>query len=590
MTRPADRDLPLFDRRFFGGAFPFTRIGGGALGGKAAGLCGIRDVLARAIDPAAFDGMTVAVPTMAVIATDHFDAFVDGNRLRDLPFDTMSDDRIAHAFHHGETPVELVGDLRALITGVHTPLAVRSSSLLEDAQGRPFAGVYATKMIPNDAYDPDIRFRKLIEAIKFVWASTFFREARDYIRATGQDPAAEKMAVIVQEVVGSRRGERFYPALSGVARSYNFYPLQGARPEDGVVSLALGLGKTIVDGGTAWSYSPSMPKRTPPFGSINDWLSHTQTSFWTVRMGPPKVVDPASEVEYMEQANLADAERDGTLRYVASTYDGARDRLVPGLGAGIRGPRVITFAPLLQTEEFPLNRLVRALLAACEAATGAKVEIEFAGDFAADPQAPHGARPSPRLGFLQVRALAVSSVPVDVPDGLLEDPAALVASRTVLGNGSNDTLSDVIYVRPSTFDVMATPRIAQEIARINRALVEAGRRCVLIGFGRWGSSHASLGIPVDWSQVASARAIVETTLPQMNVEPSQGSHFFHNLQSFDVVYFTLHHETGRPVDFAWLDAQPAETGTEHIRHVRLATPLRVRVDGRTGRGVILRSP
>ncbi len=576
-------DLPAFDRRFFDGRFRFTRIGSGSIGGKASGLAFIRDVLEREIDPAAFGGIEVAVPTMAVVATDVFDEFLDDNGLRDLPFDELPDDRIAHAFLRAELPVELVGDLRALIEGLHVPLAIRSSSLLEDALERPFAGVYATKMIPNDRFDADARFRRLVEAIKFVWASTFFREARDYVRATDRDPSSEKMAVILQEVVGRRHGPRFYPDVSGVARSFNFYPRSGARPEDGVVSLALGLGKTIVDGEACWSYSPALPKRTPPFGSTKELLAGTQTTFWAVNMTPPPFVDPVSEIEYLVRSDLADAEEDETLRFSASTYDGERDRLVPGVS--VRGPRALTFAPLLVHELFPLGRLVRALLDACERATGAKVEIEFALVF----DEPLGGPATARFGFLQVRPLALSAEEVTVGEDDLRDPRAIVASDAVLGNGSVDGIVDVVYVRPERFDPGATAAIAAELGPINHRLLDARRPYVLVGFGWWGSSHGSLGIPVDWSRISGARAIVESTLPAMDVEPSQGSHFFHNLTSFHVSYFTLHHGGPHRIDFAWLDAQPAEEVTPHVRHVRLATPLSVRVDGRTGRGVILRT-
>ena len=254
-------DLPAFDRHFWDGTFRFTRIGTGALGGKASGLAFAKDLLAETIDASAFPDIDVNVPTMAVIATDCFDEFIARNRLGELRVEELPDDRIGHAFQQADLPVELLGDLRALIEQVKTPLAIRSSSLLEDALNRPFAGVYGTKMIPNNQFDPDTRFRRLTEAIKFVYASTYFREARDYIKTTGRDPSEEKMAVIIQEVVGRRHGDRFYPDVSGVARSYNFYPTGPARPEEGVASLALGLGKTIVDGGVSWTFSPAYPEK-----------------------------------------------------------------------------------------------------------------------------------------------------------------------------------------------------------------------------------------------------------------------------------------------------------------------------------------
>ena len=581
-TKTIAADLPAFDRKFWNGTFQFTRIGTGALGGKASGLAFIKDFLAHRFDPAAFTGIDVSVPVMAVIATDCFDEFIEQNRLRDLAVSQMSDTQIGLAFQHANLPVELLGDLRALIQQVTTPLAIRSSSLLEDALGRPFAGVYATKMIPNNQFDSDTRFRRLVEAIKFVYASTFFREARDYIRTTGTDPQSEKMAVIIQEVVGVRHRERFYPHMSGVARSLNFYPAGEARPQDGVVTLALGLGKTIVDGGIAWTYSPSHPKAPPPFGSVGDLLRGTQTDFWAVNMGTPPAYDPVNEVEYMVQADLAAAESDETLELLASTYDPTRDLVIASMG--VRGPRLLNFAPLLVREELPLNAVITNLLQVAEEATGAKVEIEFA--ITLDDAAGDTLRM--RLGFLQVRPMVVSEEQVEVTLDDLASPNAVVASDKTIGNGVAE-IEEVVFVRPDRFSVTDTAAIALELESINTGLREQGKPYLLIGFGRWGSSHPSLGIPVDWSQISGAKAIVETTLPQMNVELSQGSHFFHNLSSFRTSYFMVRHEGRFGIDWNWLDKQPVVQETRFVRRVRPEKPLTIKVDGRTMRGIVLAS-
>jgi hypothetical protein len=579
--KPLVAELPVFDRKFWDGTFRCTQIGSGSIGGKASGLVLIKDLLAENIDPASFPDVDINVPTMAVIATDSFDQFIAQNRLAGLPFEEMSDDRIAHAFQRGDLPVELAGDLRALIVQVKTPLAIRSSSLLEDALERPFAGVYATKMIPNNQFDPDTRFRRLVEAIKFVYASTYFREARDYLRTTGTKPVQEKMAVILQEVVGQRRGDRFYPDISGVARSYNFYAFEPAHPEDGVVTLALGLGKTIVDGGVAWTFSPAYPKKPAPFASVQELLKGTQTEFWAVNMGKAPAYDPVSETEHLVHANLSDAEADEALPLLASTYDPERDRIIPGIGS--RGPRILNFAPMLVQEQFPLNELVKALLAASEKTVNAKVEIEFAITL----QEPHGERSRSRLGFLQVRSMVVSDQLVDVTVEDLSDPRAIVASQMVMGNGAADDIQDIVFVRPDRFSPADTPAIAQQLESVNRELQQQRRPFLLIGFGRWGSSHPSLGIPVDWSQISGARAIVEATLPEMNVELSQGSHFFHNLSSFRASYFMVQHGRRFGINWDWLNRQPVIHETEFIRHVRPTEKLSVRVDGRTARGVIL---
>ncbi len=567
--------VPRFDRSFFTSEERITRIGDGALGGKAGGLLLARGVLARKLEPSAAAPFAVAVPRMVVIATDPFDAFIERNALDPVVASGRADDRLALAFQRAELPVEILGDLRALVEAAHTPLAVRSSSLLEDALHRPFAGVYETKMIPNNQPDADTRFRKLVEAVKLVYASTFFRAARSYRRATGQDGQSEKMAVIIQEVVGRRHGERFYPDISGVGRSYSFYPTGAARPEEGVISLALGLGKTIVDGGRCWSYSPAHPSAPPPYGSVSELLDDSQTSFWAINMGRPPEYNPIAETEYLLQGSLSDAEQDDALRYAASTYDPGSDRLSPGIGG--RGPRALTFAPLLVLRQLPLNELLKTLIDACERALECAVEIEFALNLAQE-----GAE----LGFLQVRPMVVSHERIEISESDLEAPGLLLASRRAMGNGRVDDIRDVVYVKPAGFEARLTPAIATELEQMNSRLLDEERPYLLIGFGRWGSSDPWLGIPVLWGQVSGARVIVEATLPGMEVEPSQGSHFFHNISSLGVGYLMVSHRAQPPIDWAWLDTQPALAEADHVRHVRLRQPLLVKIDGRVGTGAV----
>jgi hypothetical protein len=572
--------FPPFSREFLGSAADFTVIGTGALGGKATGLAFARQVLATRLDRGAFPSFEVSIPTLTVLATDIFDAFLRENDLHDLALSDLADDKIAHAFQKASLPALVAGDLRSLVDRTHQPLAVRSSSLLEDALDHPFAGVYSTKMIPNNQHDPDTRFRKLVEAIKFVYASTYFRDARSYIRAAGRTSRDEKMAVIIQEVVGERHGDRFYPHVSGVARSHNYYAIGQREPEEGVVNLALGLGKTIVDGGIAWSYSPASPQSGPPFASAGDLLQGTQTEFWAVNMGKPPANDPIRETEYLVRGSLVDAEEDGTLRHVASTYDPDSDRLT--VGTGSPGPRAVTFAPLLRLGLFSINDLIRDHMAACRAAVGAPVEIEFALTL---PAGQHGPA---RFGFLQVRPLVVSEETVAVEPGELEGPGVLVATTAALGNGTVDGVADIVYVRPETFDTAANRTIAAELDQRNRALAAAGRPYVLIGFGRWGSSDPWLGVPVNWAQISEAKVIVESSLPSFIADPSQGSHFFHNLTSHRILYFTVRHSDARPIDWEWLGSQAAVAETAHVRHVRLSAPLAIKADGRSGRGVIRR--
>ena len=571
-------DAARFNREFFDSSEDFTFIGSGEFGGKASGLAFARDILNKNVNPDDFGEMEINIPRLTVVTTAVFDAFMSRNKLFDIACSGAPDDRIAHAFQKADFPTEFIGDLLALIRKVHQPLAVRSSSLLEDALYHPFAGVYATKMIPNNQLDVETRFHRLVEAVKFVWASTYFQEAKAYIRSTEQAIASEKMAVIIQEVVGLRHGERYYPNLSGVARSYNFYPQGHAKPEQGVVDLALGLGKTIVDGGVVWTYSPAFPRAKPPFASARDMVKLTQSDFWAVNMGKPPAFDPIKESEYMVQPNLREAEEDDALRFVASTYDAQSDRLSPG--TGMDGPRVLDFAPILDLNEIPLNKLLKLLLRLCEEAIGAPVEMEFAVTM--DSRR----RLAPRFGFLQVRPMMVSHEAVDVDEDAMSGTNVLAASDSVLGNGTVNTIQDILYVRPEVFEARNTKAIAEQISKINRTLAEQKRPYLLVGFGRWGSSDPWLGIPVNWSEISAAKAIVEATLPEMNVDLSQGSHFFHNLSSFQVSYFAVRHDGNYRVDWEWLETQHTVSETPFVKHVQLETPLRIEVDGRSGRGVI----
>lgn len=556
----------------------FTQIGGGAIGGKAQGLARFETVLRDRLKRETFPSFTVEIPWFWVVASDWFDSFMQRNDLYDIALSDTRDVHMANAFQRAELPAELVEELRPLIAEVKLPLAVRSSSLLEDAMEEPFAGVYSTKMVPNNQFSPEARLRTLVEAIKFVYASTFSRNAKSYRRAMGRSNRDEKMAVMIQEVVGLRHGNRFYPNVSGVARSYNFYALGHARPEDGVVSLALGLGKTIVDGGRTWTYCPAYPRAKPPFGSTKELLTQTQTQFWSVNMGKPPTYDPIQETEYLFEGNLRDAEEDGVLREVASTYDSQSDRIV--LGTGPPGPRVLNFAPLLELDDIPLNDLVRALLSISEEAMGSAVEVEFAlslGD---------GGRRSARFGFLQVRPMFVSEDQVEVREHELRGDQVLVASEQVLGNGRLDTIQDVVYVKPDVFSAKDTWIIAAELDEMNRRLLESNRPYLLVVMGRLGTSDPWLGIPVKWGQVSGAKVVVEAASSAMNVDMSQGSHFFHNVTCLRILYFSAD-KTGRyPMKWEWLQRQKGVRELPFVRHVVLDEPLHVKVDGKSGRGVI----
>jgi len=571
-----------FNRDFYSGTDEFTFIGDGELGGKARGLAFIKEKIVSRFGHFENGSVTVDIPRLTVITTEYFDRFMEQNDLYPIALSDSSDERIAHHFLKAELPPALTGDLHALIANVHAPLAVRSSSLLEDSLESPFAGVYETKMIPNNQPDTDTRFRKLTEAVKFVYASTFFSGAKSYIKTTPHRIEDEKMAVIIQEVVGLPHNRRFYPNISGVARSYNFYPTGRAQPGDGVVNLALGLGKTIVEGGAVWVYSPEYPEVTPPYNSIGQLLEQTQLDFWAVNMGPPPAYDPVKETEYLVKLSLKDAEYDNTLAYIASTYEYESDRIAVGIC--FAGPRVLNFAPILQVDLLPVNRLIKSILQLCEEEVGARVEIEFAVTI--EP----GVKKQVRFGLLQVRPMAVSCDMVELDEERWDDPPGRIlgASDNVMGNGCIENIEDVLYVVPETFAFKNSGEIAAEISAVNRRLVEAGTPYLLIGFGRWGSSDPWLGIPVDWGRISGARVIVESQTKGVTVDLSQGSHFFHNISNLGVLYFSIKKDGPYPIDWEWLSRQPAAAQGKYTRHVRLPSPLTVKTDGRKRKGVIFK--
>lgn len=570
--------LRPYDRSFLDGSTRFASIGDGEIGGKAAGLLRLWQVIQESSVPLGTTEMRVDVPRFVVLTTEVFDSFMEENSLWDLALSDESDRRKGEAFVAADMPPTVVGDLWSMVSSVKQPLAVRSSSLLEDARNEPFAGIYETKMVPNNHADPKRRFQQLMEAIKLVWASTFFAAAREYHCATSHETASEKMAVLIQEVLGKRCNDRFYPEMSGVARSFNYYPFGHGQPEDGVMDLALGLGRMIVDEGVAWTVSPAYPRAYPPAGSLGDLVRDSQTDFWAIDMSGLKEHDPISEVEHMNKYSLADAEYDDTLRHVASTYDAAGDRLY--MGTGFPGARVLTFAPVLLAENWPVVAAVRKLLELSEKAMGGEVEMEFAVTFG-------GPHDQCRLGVVQVRPMVVRHDVVELADEELSAPNALVSSRRVLGNGVDLGISHVLYVRPETFEGRLTPRIAMQIRELNRSMKAQGLGYVLVGFGRWGSTDPWLGIPVTWGEISQARCIVESTLENMNVDLSQGSHFFHNICSFKVSYFSVRHGENS-IDWEALARMETVLETELVRCVRTPKELVVKVDGRTGQGVILR--
>lgn len=570
-----------YSRAFHEEQVRFSRMGGGSIGGKARGLAFINRVLAANLREDEFPGVALAIPRTLVLGTDVFDAFIRDNHLLDFAANETSDRRIASTFIQADFPVTLVGDLRSFIRQVKVPLAVRSSSLLEDALYQPFAGIYATKMLPNRHFDDDSRFRELAAAVKLVFASTYFRTAKAYIESTNHRIEEEKMAVIIQEVVGQQHGDRFYPHFSGVACSYNYYPVSYAKPQDGVANLAIGLGKTVVDGGFCLRFTPAFPRVLPQFGTVTDMLDNSQREFYAITMKETfsKALD--DEDEYLLKLPVSVTERDGTLTWIGSTYNRENDRVYDGISSP--GPRIVNFAHILKNEVFPLSKILQKLLRMAEDAMGCPVEMEFAVTLGSREALPA------RFGFLQVRPLVVSDELVQVNLAEHSAGAAIGYSDKVLGNGVIKTVADIVFVKPGTFDAAKSPLIARQVDQLNARLRSERRPYLLAGPGRWGSSDPWLGIPVNWGQINGVKVMVEVSLPNMNVDPSQGSHFFQNMTSLRIGYFTISHE-GRDtfLDWPWLESQPVAEETEFLKHLRFDTPIEVQIDGRNGHGVILK--
>ena len=565
---PARLDTPM----------AFTRIGSGSIGGKARGLAFINALIRRHELRHRFDGVRIAVPRSAALGTEVYDEFLDNNGLRRIVTQDLDDAAVARAFTEARLPDAVLRDLTALLEQIHCPLAVRSSSLLEDSHGQPFAGVYTTHMIPNNHHDWQMRLDQLSTAIKLVYASVFFRGARRYLELTGRHSEEEKMGVILQEIVGCPHGDRFYPTFSGVARSYNYYPIDPMSPEEGVAEVALGLGKTVVEGGQSLMFSPAMPQMLPQYPDTKTLIEHSQRQFYALDLSHPAVYPSPDANANLVQFDLATAEADGTLDPVGSVYSPENDRIYDGVHR--EGMRVVNFAHVLKSGLFPLADILRVLLEVGREGMACPVEIEFAVKM--------GVRPM-EFGFLQIRPIVSRHGGEDVDLETTDAAQAVCYSPQALGDGHFTDIRDVVYVRPETFDKGKTREIAAEIAKLNETLVREKRHCVLIGPGRWGSSDRWLGIPVTWEQISSAQLIVETTLEDFIIAPSQGTHFFQNLTSFGIGYLTVHQMLKEGfIDWDWLATQPRVYESEYLRHVRSQAPLDVILNGRLRQGAVFK--
>ncbi|MDR3762842.1 MAG: PEP/pyruvate-binding domain-containing protein [Acidobacteriota bacterium] len=559
----------------------FLRFGVGSLGGKARGLAFVRHLLHKVRTASRWPGVRIAVPNTLVIATDLFEQFLTENNLEAFAIQCQDEEELLRRFLAAPLPRPLRAALADFLRTVRVPLAVRSSSLLEDSQYQPFTGVYDTFMLANSSRELNTRVEELNEAVKRVYASTYSRHARAYIRATPFRLEEEKMAVMIQELVGSPHGTRFYPDFSGVARSRNFYPIEPMQSGDGVAAVALGLGRTVVDGGKSLSFCPRYPRHMIQFSTVEDILRNSQTEFLALDLSAA-AAGGEERGEHLREHRfpLRDAEADGTLHYVASTYSRDNDAIYDGLSRP--GARVVTFAPILKYNIFPLPEILEYLQKLGADALGRPVEIEFAVRM--------GQNGAPaEFGFLQMRPLVCSREAEDQAVESVEAASILCRSANVLGNGRIEDIHDLVVVDYESFHRANSVAVAEIVGRFNAQLAAANTPYILIGVGRWGSKDPWLGIPVTWDQVSGARVIVEAGFRDFRVTPSQGSHFFQNLTAFRIAYFTINPDLGEGlVDWPWLAAQTALEQTGPVRHIRTERPFTVAISGARGVGVVLK--
>lgn len=558
----------------------FIKVGRGSLGGKARGLAFMSTLLRREKKlTETFPDISIFVPKTLVLSTESFDEFVDGNCLKDLITCECHDNHIEALFSNAPFPERFRRDLESFLKQVRTPLAVRSSSLLEDSPFQPWAGIYNTYMIPNNHPDLSVRLAQLIHAIKLVYASTFMEIPKTFAKRTIHRTEEEKMAVIIQQLIGDRHGNYFYPGISGVAQSYNFYPISYMKPEDGIVHLALGLGKTVVEGESSLRFSPAYPQFLPQFSTVDDILKYSQRYFYALKLkSASDHLSPADDIT-LARLSVEEAEDHFPVKALSGTYIYEEHRIREGLHRN--GHRVLTFASILKYNLFPCPQIVSDILEMGKNAMGCPVEIEFAINlFASKRRA--------EFALLQIRPMMLSPQNMEVEISDEDIASAICFSDSALGHGSFEDIADIVFVKPDEFDPSQTVEIAAQIRGINHKLEEEKRKYLLIGPGRWGTADRWLGIPVNWSDISGVGAIIEAAIDKLKPDPSQGSHFFNNITSMGIAYLTVRDKGKSFTDWSWLMALPPHTETSYVRHVRLETPLLLKADGKHSRAVVLK--
>jgi CheY-like chemotaxis protein len=575
-----------FNRESFDEYFTITRIGDGSIGGKARGLAFLDSLIKRNHLYNDFEGIEITIPKTVVICTDVFDEFMERNNLYKIGLsDDYSDEEILEHFINARLPETVHDDLYTVVSYAlaiaDTPLAIRSSSLLEDSHYQPFAGIYNTYMVPAVKNDPKRMFDMVRQAIKAVYASAYYKDSKAYMQATSNVIDEEKMAIVMQSVQGSHYGERFYPTFSGVARSIDFYPIPPEKPEDGTASIALGLGKYIVDGGLSLRFSPKYPKKVLQTSNPDMALKETQKHFFALDLNADNFQTKPDDSTSLVKLSIRDAEKDGSIKAIASTYDFHNNMVRDGFHYD--GKKLITFSGILKHGTFPLASILEKVLMLGEKEMGYPVEIEFVVDLRKNEQ--------DKIVFhlLQIRPIASRDESIEIDPSEIKNEESIIVSKSALGNGVIDDIKDIVYIRPQNFDASRNEETVNMIAKLNEGFLSEDRNYILIGPGRWGSADPWLGIPVKWPQISGARLIIESGLDNYRIDPSQGTHFFQNLTSFRVGYFTINPFINDGYyDLEFLDKKAAVFENDVVRHVKFEKPVTIVIDGKQNLGVVLK--
>jgi hypothetical protein len=571
--------ISTFDRTRFDEYMLFSRIGEGSLGGKARGLAFIDSFIKQYDLSNRWEGVLVTIPRTVVISTEVFEEFMDLNNLWKVATSKQSDEQILQGFVNSTLPVRVYKDLEAFARVVKNPIAVRSSSMLEDSHYQPFAGIYSTFMLPKVDSDKQQMVTMLSDAIKSVYASVYFKSSKTYLAATQNVIDAERMAIILQEVCGTQYNNRFYPTISGVARSINFYPVGLEKPEDGIANIAYGLGKLIVEGGAGLRFSPKYPSKILQLSSTDSALKETQREFYSLDLQAEHFHASTDDGVNILKQKIRDAEQDPPLRFVASTYDMENHVIRDSFAE--KGKRVVTFNNILKHNTFPLSDILSTLMKVGETEMNNPIEMEFAVNLDVPPGSPK------IFNFLQIRPVVENTDELSFRLEEVDVPTTIIYSVSALGNGLIRNIRDFIYVKPECFRASDSNIIASRIERLNDLFIEKGGNYVLVGPGRWGTSDPWLGIPVKWSQISAARVIVESGLPEYRIDPSQGTHFFQNLTSFRVGYLTINpYIKDGFYNLDYLSMQDCVYEDEYLRHIQFEEPLHIKIDGAQNRGVI----